>query len=464
MPGSTSLRATLPLVAVGLLLLAVSVALVTRDLTNVRDQAESEVLAVAETSALAIQFAPPAETASYLSGLLKHPSIVTATVYSSNGEPITQRRAPAAATTFMERITPSLGQAVVACRAVGARTVCLEADPAYYRRRLAHMVIPHALLLAASALLLVVAMILGKGSNRRQIIDLTRVVKGAAEESNYALRAAEMGGASGQLGKAINTLLEQMQQRDLMLRRRTTEVESANRELEAFSYSVSHDLRSPLASLDGFSKALEDDCRDQLDDSGKEYLKWIRDGVQQMKNLVAGLLQMSSVSRAELKQKRVDLSALAASIAESLRQQEPSRSVDFSIEPGLVVDGDERLLFAVLQNLMSNSMKFTRKRERAEITFGSMVEMGRRRYFVRDNGAGFDSTRAARMFTPFQRLHSTSEFEGTGIGLATVRRIIERHGGTIWAEGEVDRGATFYFTLGESGGESAGSDQRSVGS
>jgi light-regulated signal transduction histidine kinase (bacteriophytochrome) len=253
----------------------------------------------------------------------------------------------------------------------------------------------------------------------------------------------------GELSRAINQLLEHMHQRDLILRRRTTELESVNRELEAFSYSVSHDLRAPLASVDGFTQALSDDYNDRLDETGKEYLRWIHDAAEQMKNLIAGLLQMSRISRTEIKRTRVDLSEMAENIAESLRQRDAARSVEFRIERDLIADADERLLHAVMENLMSNAFKYSGKKEHAIITVGSTTEAGRRTYFVRDNGAGFDSTQAAKMFTAFQRLHSSSEFEGTGIGLATVKRIIERHGGAIWADGQVGEGATFSFTLGE---------------
>jgi signal transduction histidine kinase len=445
-----SWRTVAALLAVGLILLLLSVFLVGRDMTFARNEAEAEVLAFAETSANAIQLAPAGEVESYLTGLLKHPAITMATVYSPNGKRTTRWRTAATEPSFIiERIVPSFREPVVGCRAFGSSTLCLEADPAYYRDRLAALLIPHVVLLAASALLLLAAIVLARGSNRRQIGDLTRIVHGAAEESNYSLRANEEKGATGDLARAINALLEQMQQRDLILRRRTTELESVNREVEAFSYSVSHDLRGPLASIDGFSQALHDFCADRLDESGKEYLKWIRDAVDQMTNLIAGLLQMSRITRAQLTRGRVDLSEMARSIAQSLQQRAPSRSVDFRIEPGLIADGDERLLHAVVENLMSNAYKFTGKKEDAVISVGSTMEGGRRAYFVRDNGAGFDSTQAARMFTAFQRLHSQSDFEGTGIGLATVKRIIERHGGAIWAEGQPGEGATFYFTTGE---------------
>lgn len=443
------LRVIVSIVAVGLLLLVISLVLVGRDLTFARNEAEAEVLAFAEASALAIQSVPASEMETYLSGLLKHPAIELATVYSSNGKRTTRSRQPGTESPFITRIVPSLGERVVGCRAVGLSSVCLEGDMTYYRRRVAALLIPHALLLGASALLLVVAIILGRGSNRRPLGELAEILRGAADENNYSLRAQEGKGQMGELSAAINKLLEQMQQRDLMLRRRTTEVETANKELEAFSYSVSHDLRSPLASVDGFSQALSDLYSDQLDESGKEYLRWIQDAVVQMKDLVEGLLQMSRLAKSEINRTRVDVSEIAQSIAESLQQRDPSRSVDFRIEPGLIATADERLLRAVLENLMSNGFKFTRKKENPMIAVGSSVEGDRRVYFVKDNGAGFDSTQAAKMFTPFQRLHSYSEFEGTGIGLSTVKRIIERHGGAIWADGQVGQGATFYFTLGD---------------
>lgn len=442
-------RVVYPIIAVGLILLMISVVLVGRDVAFARSEAEAEVLAFAEAGAHAIQFAPASEIEPYVSRLLKHPGIVMITVYSANGQRQTLSRPAGNDTPFIQRVVPSLGEPVVGCRAVGASSICMEADMTYYRRRLEALLLPHGILLGASALLLVAAMILGRGSNRRQLTELTRIARGAVEESNYSLRAVEGKGAMGELSGTMNKLLEHMHQRDLILRRRTTELESVNRELEAFSYSVSHDLRTPLASIDGFSQALSDFYGDQLDESAQEYLKWIHDGVEQMKNLVAGLLQMSRITRGDIQRTPVDLSAMAESIAQSLRQRAGSRSLEFHIEPDLIVDADERLLHAVLENLMSNAFKYSGKKDHTIITVGSNLEADRRSYFVRDNGAGFDSTQASRLFTPFQRLHSNTEFEGTGIGLATVKRIIERHGGAIWADGQVGQGATFSFTLGE---------------
>ena len=447
------MRTILPLLAVGLALLLVSVFLVGRDLALARAEAEAEIVAFAETGALAIQSYAAAETRTYLQGLVKHPAIATVTVYSAQGERTTERDPAAVAdSSWISRLMPPLREPVVGCRAVETTTLCLQGDMSYYEQRAAALLVPHVILLAASVLLLMVTIVLSRGTNRQQVRQLARIIQGAAGQSDYSVRAREGKGEMGELARATNELLEQMQQRDLMLRRRTTELEAANREMEAFSYSVSHDLRSPLASVDGFSEALHESAAQKLDDSEKEYLKWIRDGVEQMNNLVTGLLQMSRISKTELSRGKVDLSAMANSIADSLRQRDPSRAVDFRIEENVVAGGDGRLLHAVLENLMSNAFKFTGKTENATIEVGVLQEEARRAYFVRDNGAGFDSTQAAKMFTPFQRLHSSSEFEGTGIGLSTVKRIIERHGGAIWADGRPGQGAAFYFTLGEEAG------------
>jgi light-regulated signal transduction histidine kinase (bacteriophytochrome) len=225
--------------------------------------------------------------------------------------------------------------------------------------------------------------------------------------------------------------------------------EGANKDLEAFSYSVAHDLRAPLRSIDGFSQALLEDCADRLDADGKKYLAHVREAAQQMGQLIDDLLNLSRVTRAELRRGPVDLSDLGRSVLAKLREAQPDRQVDLVVQDGLVAQADPRLLDVVLTNLLGNAWKFTGKREAARIELA--VEAGEHPsvYFVRDNGAGFDGKYADKLFGVFQRLHTTHEFEGTGIGLATVQRIVRRHGGRVWAEAEVDRGATFYFTLEE---------------
>jgi light-regulated signal transduction histidine kinase (bacteriophytochrome) len=227
----------------------------------------------------------------------------------------------------------------------------------------------------------------------------------------------------------------------------TAQLEAANKELEAFSYSVSHDLRAPLRSIDGFSQALLEDCGESLTEQGKSYLHRIRAATQRMGALIDDLLNLSKVTRAEICHERLNISNLAGSIAAEYRKRQPDRAVEFLIEDGLEALGDVRLVRVVLENLLGNAWKFTSQRAQATIEFGLVQTNGTPAYFVRDNGAGFDNTYAERLFGAFQRLHAATEFPGTGIGLATVQRIVHRHGGKVWAEGAVDRGATFYFTL-----------------
>jgi light-regulated signal transduction histidine kinase (bacteriophytochrome) len=230
---------------------------------------------------------------------------------------------------------------------------------------------------------------------------------------------------------------------------RTAQLSAANQELEAFSYSVSHDLRTPLRHIDGFSKMLLEDCADQLNERGSDYLMRVRRAAQRMGQLIDDLLHLSRVTRTSLYRQQVDLSQKAAAIAAQLQQSEPNRQVEFQIADGLIANSDARLLQIVLENLLGNAWKYTAKHQSARIEVGSMWHTdGYPIYFVRDDGAGFDMAYAHQLFVPFQRLHTTREFPGTGIGLATVQRIIQRHGGRIWAESAVELGATFYFTLG----------------
>ncbi|MDA8241336.1 MAG: MEDS domain-containing protein [Nitrospiraceae bacterium] len=231
------------------------------------------------------------------------------------------------------------------------------------------------------------------------------------------------------------------------LKRNVEELSSANKELEAFSYTVSHDLRSPLRSIDGFSQEILEDYGDKLDNNGVDALRRIRAASQRMGLLIDGLLNLSRLSRSEIVRGTVDLSLVAHDIAGDLRKDQPGRSVEIVIAEGLMEEGDERLLYVLLQNLLGNAWKFTGKVAEARLEFGVNQIDGEKAYFVRDNGAGFDMAFAGKLFRPFQRLHDTVDFSGTGIGLATVQRIVHRHGGRIWAEGEVGKGTTFYFTL-----------------
>jgi light-regulated signal transduction histidine kinase (bacteriophytochrome) len=217
--------------------------------------------------------------------------------------------------------------------------------------------------------------------------------------------------------------------------------------LEAFSYSVSHDLRAPLRSVDGFSQALLEDYGELLPPDGRNFLDRIRNSAQRMAQLIDDLLDLARVTRVLLKSMPVDLTKLAENVTAELQRTYPERNVKLKIAPNLKVRGDPQLLQVVLENFLSNAWKFTSKQEGAEIEFGSKQEKDETIYFVRDNGAGFDMTYASKLFGAFQRLHAMTEFPGTGVGLATVQRIIHRHGGRVWAESAVGQGATFFFTL-----------------
>ncbi len=232
------------------------------------------------------------------------------------------------------------------------------------------------------------------------------------------------------------------------LRQAILDLRVVNKELEAFSYSVSHDLRAPLRSIDGFSQALLEDSLDQLDETGQDYLHRIRSATQRMGQLIDDMLTLSRVTRSDMSKESVDLSHIARRICADLQQGDPDRPVTWDIQPGLITYGDARLLQIILDNLLNNAWKFTAKQAQTTIVFGSIEqENGITAYYVRDDGAGFDLAFVDKLFKPFQRLHGMREFPGNGIGLATVQRIVHRHGGTVWAIGSLGQGATFYFTL-----------------
>jgi PAS domain S-box-containing protein len=240
---------------------------------------------------------------------------------------------------------------------------------------------------------------------------------------------------------------EQIKQLNNSLMKRTTELAVTNNELEAFTYSASHDLQAPLRSISGFSEIMLEDYEDNLDDQGKDYLHRICKAISKMSQLINDLLKLSRISRAEMKKEPVNISELTEEIITEYKKKEPTRTISIDVEPNIVADGDKNLLRIVLNNLIGNSWKFTKNQTNPKISFGKTKKEGNTVYYVQDNGAGFDEDYADKLFVPFQRLHDEQEFPGSGIGLPLVARIIHRHNGEIWANGEVGKGATFYFSL-----------------
>jgi signal transduction histidine kinase len=305
------------------------------------------------------------------------------------------------------------------------------------------------------------------------ILALADTARAVSTRQDYSVRAPKLGEDElGTLTDAFNQMLGRIEDQDRELRRHATDLEqrvaartheleerndtlrrnaaellAANQELDAFAYSVSHDLRAPLRSIDGFSQVLLEDYAARLDEAGRDSLRRVRVASQRMATLIDDLLKLARVTRAEMRTEMVDLSGMARDIVAELRRTDSARQVEFAIAPGLKARADPPLLRVALENLLRNSWKYTARQPRPRVEFASTEANGGRAFMVRDNGAGFDMKYMDKLFGVFQRLHSAAEFEGTGVGLATVRRIITRHGGRIWAEGAVDQGATFYFTL-----------------
>ena len=275
-------------------------------------------------------------------------------------------------------------------------------------------------------------------SLRRQVAFRTRSLE---EEISERKQAEEALRESEGKYRELSVELEQRVQK------RTDQLEGANKELESFAYSVSHDLRAPLRGIDGFSQVLLEDYEEKLDEEGKDYLGRIRSGTQRMGHLIDDLLRLSRLTRSEMRHEPVNLSTLAEKVSVALRESGSERKVTFDITPNLKAHGDRYLLGVAIENLFSNAWKFSSSHDQARIEFGVEKLEGKNAYFIRDDGVGFDMAYADKLFGAFQRLHGTTEFPGSGIGLATVQRIIHRHGGHIWAESKVGEGATFYFTL-----------------
>jgi signal transduction histidine kinase len=367
-------------------------------------------------------------------------------------------------------------------------TVYLRAEYQFYDRLLGYLGI--AAIVTAIAML--VAYLLSRQLQRivtSPLLAIAEVAREVTEQRRFSMRAPKLSEDEvGTLAASFNTMLAEIERatRDLQasnadlareiaersraeqevlrlnadlekrVKERTAQLEFTNAELEAFCYSVSHDLRAPLRAIDGFSQALLQDFPKEVPEEGQRYLSRIRASTQRMGQLIEDLLNLSRVSRGILERRDIDLSELARQVVSDLQQHDPQRRSDVSIWEGMRANGDVRLLRAALENLIGNAWKFTSKAERPRIEIGALADNGRKVFYVRDNGAGFDMAYANKLFGAFQRLHSATEYAGTGIGLATVQRIVHRHGGRVWADAQPGKGAVFFFTLEPGGTEGTG--------
>jgi signal transduction histidine kinase len=492
-PIKQKLTAILLLIS-GLVLLLTCAAFVTYEVVTVRRTTLKNLSTlgrvIAANSTASLAFANEADAREILSALRVEPHVVAAALYDKDGHLFTLYPAGLPGDSFPTG--PDLGgyrfehgyligfEPVAEAGSPRLGTLYLKSD----LQAVSHTLrLSAAIAVAALGFSLLAAFVLAtalQGSISRPILALAETAKTVSARQDYSVRAPKLGEDElGTLTDSFNQMLghiedqdhalresqeelqryatgleqrvaertQELEARHEALRRNAAELLAANQELDAFAYSVSHDLRAPLRSIDGFSQIVLEDYAAHLDDAGRDALQRVRAATQRMGSLIDDLLKLARVTRAEMRTEAVNLSDIAQDITAELERTTPDRHVEFEITPGLRARGDPRLVRVALENLLRNSWKYTAKQPRARVEFGSMDENGERVFLIRDNGAGFDMKYMDKLFGVFQRLHSSAEFEGTGVGLATVRRIITRHGGRIWAEGAVDRGATFYFTL-----------------
>ena len=478
-PIKRKLTAILLLIS-GLVLLLTSAAFVTYEVVTFRQAIRSQlatrsrILAANSTAALA--FANEADATEILAALKYDPHMVAAALYTRDGRVLATYPVTASADLVPPAPQPD------GYRFEGGRLVGFTPVAQGENQRLGTLYIASDTKAVSDALqlsgviaivVLAIAMLAAyalaaklQGRISEPILALAETATAASTRQDYSLRAPKFGEDElGALTDSFNQMLGRIeeQKRELQqhatrleqrvaertkeLERRALELQAANSELDAFAYSVSHDLRAPLRSIDGFSQVLLEDYGAGLDEAARDSLQRVRAASQRMATLIDDLLKLARVTRTEMRTERVDLSGIARELVLDIQRTTPDRQVEFAIAPGLEAQGDSRLLRVVLDNLLRNGWKYTGKQPQPRVEFTAMDENGGRVFVIKDNGAGFDMKYADKLFGVFQRLHSTAEFEGTGVGLATVRRIINRHGGRIWAEGIVDQGATFYFTL-----------------
>jgi len=476
---SVSSRLTwMNMIVSGAALLLAGAAFLVYDLVTFRETMASSLSIQAEIigsgSVSALEFDDTRSAKATLSALKASPSILSAAIYTSDHRSFAdytrdpEHRMPLppeipAGKTEVQSFQDEhliLGKAIP-FQGKTAGFIYIESDLTELNDRLTHYAGIVAGILVVSLLAALLISSLSKRAISTPVIHLAEMVRVVSREKNYSLRATAINSRSelAELIDAFNEMLSQIQERDGALEKardelehrvaeRTAELAAVNKELEAFSYSVSHDLRAPLRHIDGFSLILAQKYGPALDAPAQQYLKRIRDGARHMGQLVDDLLGMAQIGRQEVVRKSVDLHALVKDAVRDLQSEWDGRRIEWKIGALPVLSCDPNLMKIAIVNLLSNAVKYTRKCEDAVIEADHFQQAGQTVIFIRDNGAGFEQEYAHKLFGVFQRLHRSEDFEGTGVGLATVQRIIQKHGGRIWAEGKVDEGAVFFFTLG----------------
>jgi signal transduction histidine kinase len=459
-------------------LILASAAFVFYDIQNFHDDmvrnASTQARIIGFNSAATILFIDPHSATQTLSALSTEPDIVAAGIYTRDGKLFASYSSPRSSSTASISLPKFITKQTNAHRFDGGYldlsqpiifegkpigTIVIQTSLETMNLRLQQYIgIAILVLLASTAGSILVSLRLQRWISQ-PILELVALARSVSRDNKDSIHATT--NSRDEVGLLVETFNEMLarikvQQADLQkanneleqrVMERTAELEAANKELEAFSYSVSHDLRAPLRSIDGFSQAILEDYGDKLDAQGQSDLRRVRAATQRMAQLIDDMLNLSRVTRGEIKREQIDLSALVQSVGAEIQKAEPGRAVEFTVAKGVAVNGDPRLLRIVLENLLRNAWKFTGKHPGAKIEFGVSQNNGKPVYFVRDDGAGFDMAHVNKLFGAFQRLHAITEFHGTGVGLATIQRIVTRHGGRVWAEGKVEQGATFYFTL-----------------